>query len=230
MTDETPNNEETITTPAEPSWWIADGVPGTGDRPEWLESKFKNVAHLAESYKELEKRVGYVPEDYDLNKSKYLDPDYAPFQELKELAKEKRVPKEVMDKMLESIDKYMDEFSVDANEEVQKLGDNAKERLTKLNNWAKANLSQESFDALTGSIRTAEGLKALEELRGRMMENNTTVPNGNEGSESNGITLQQVRDELTTNLEKYKTDPKYRAELQQRMELASKGSDYVEKR
>lgn len=230
MTDETPNNEETTTPATEPTWWIAEGLPGSGDRPEWLESKFKNVAHLAESYKELEKRVGYVPEEYDLNKSKYLDPDYAPFQELKDLAKEKRVPKEVMDKMMDSIDKYMDEFSIDASEEVQKLGENAKERLTKLNNWAKANLSQESFDALTGSIRTAEGLKALEELRGRMMENNTTVPNGNEGSESNGVTLEQVRAELTTNLQKYKDDPKYRAELQQRMELASKGSDYVEKR
>jgi hypothetical protein len=232
MTDETPNNEATNNegTAPEPTWWIDDKTPGSGDRPAWLESKFKNVAHLAESYKEMEKRVGYVPEEYDLSKSRYLDPDYVPFQELKELAKEKRVPQEVMDKMLESIDKYMDEFSINETEEVQKLGDNAKDRLTTLNNWAKANLSQESFEALTGSVRTAEALKALEELRGKMMENNTAVPNGNEDSQSNGVTLEQVQAELTTNLQKYKEDPKYRAELQQRMELASKGSSYVEKR
>lgn len=229
MTVEENSNLETK--PEEPSWWITDGVPGVGARPDWLEPKFKNVAHLAESYKEMEKRVGHVPEEYDLSHSKYIDPDYEPFQELKALAKDKRVPKEVMDKMIDSVDKYMDEFSTNFEEEVAKLGDNAKERITTLNNWAKANFSEESFKALTGSLRTAEGIKAMEEIRGKTMSNNTVVPNGNDGSANSTPSVEDVTTELTNNLQKYKDDPKYRKDLQARMELASRGNpNFIEKR
>src|SRR5258706_8354397 len=142
-----PNNQ----TAEAPKWYIDDGVPGSGERPSWLNEKFKSTADLAKSYHELEKKVGTVPDDYDFSKSKYLDPDYVPFHELKQIAKEKRVPQEVIDKMLESVDKYMDEFSTNDKEEIDKLGPNALDRLTTLNNWAKANLSQDSFEALTGN-------------------------------------------------------------------------------
>jgi hypothetical protein len=232
MTDETTTETtETATPPPAPDWFIAEGMPGTGPRPDWLEPKFKSVAHLAESYKEMEKRVGYVPEEYDLSKSKYIDPDYEPFQELKQLAKDKRVPKEVLDKMVESVDKYMDEFSTDWEEEVKRLGDNAKERVTKVDNWVKATVSKESYEALVASVKTAEGIKALEELRGKAMSENTQVPGGNEGASSASATVEQLTQELTNNLQKYKDDPKYRDDLRARIEIASKGNpNFVEKR
>jgi len=224
------NGEPPVTPTDEPKWWIDDKTPGVGDRPDWLGQNFKNAAHLAESYKELEKKLGYVPDDYDLSKSKFIDDAYEPFQELKALAKEKRVPREVMDKMVESFDKYLDEFSNNDEEEMTKFGDNAKERLTTLNNWAKANLSQASFDALTGTLRTADSLKALEEIRGKMMSTNTVVPGGNETALTNQPTLEDVTAEMTKNLQQYKTDPKYRAELQGRLALAAKGNtSFVDK-
>jgi len=207
-----------------PSWYLDDNMPGTGPRPNWLPDKFKSVAELAKSNSELEKKLGTVPDDYDFSKSKYLDQDYVPFQELKNLAKEKRVPQDVMDKMIDSIDKYMDEFSTDEKEEVKKLGDNAKERLTTLQNWAKANLSDASFKALAGNLRTAESIKALEELRGRMMSNTPQVPNGNDGAVHNAASLEDIKIELANNLEKYKTDPNYRKDLSARLEVAAKNT------
>ncbi len=39
-------------------WDHAEGVPGEGDRPEWLGTKFKSVASQAEAYGELEKKIG----------------------------------------------------------------------------------------------------------------------------------------------------------------------------
>lgn len=207
-----------------PNWYIDDGRPGVGERPSWLNEKFKTAADLAKSYSELEKRVGVVPDEYDFSKSRYLDPDYVPFEELKQFAKDKRVPQEFMDKMLESIDKYMDEFNIDDNEEINKLGENAQDRLVTLNNWAKANLSNEAYEALTSNLRTAESVKALEELRNKMMSTNIQIPNGNTGAISNNASLEDIKLELSNNLHKYKTDANYRKDLSSRLEIAAKNA------
>lgn len=236
MTIETPNSDTTgsnnSTPPPDdntPKWWIDEGVPGIGERPTWLGEKFKSVADLAKSQLEMEKRLGSPAEAYDFSKSKYLDPEYAPFQELQEFAKSKRVPAEVMDKVLESVDKYMSEFSTDFAEEAQKLGENAKERLTILNNWAKANLSEDSFYALTGQLTTAESIKALEEIRNKMMSNAANVPPGNDDGGKGVSSLEELQAELNNNLDKYKTDPKYRAELKGKIEAAARQSSFVDK-
>lgn len=219
--EQTPNETPP---PETPSWFIDEGIPGVGERPAWLADKFKTVADLGKSYSELEKKVGVAPEDYDFSKSKYLDPDYVPFQELKQVAKDKRVPQDVIDKMLESVDKYMDEFSTNDEDEIKKLGDNAQERLTTLNNWAKANLSKDSYEALTSNLRNAESVRALEELRGKMMSNNPHVPNGNDGATHNVATLEDIKMELSNNLGKYKTDVAYRNDIQKRLEIAAKNA------
>lgn len=222
---------EVVTTPVIPSWYIDEGIPGVGDRPTWLNEKFKTTADLAKSYSELEKKVSMPPEDYEFNRSKHLDPDYVPFQELQQLAKERRVPKEVMDKMLDSIDSYMDEFSTDENEEIKKLGDNAQERLVTLDNWAKANMSKDSYLALKSNLRNAESIKALEELRGKMMSTTPHVPNGNDGATHNNATIEDLKLEMQTNLAKYKSDVNYRKDLQGRIEMAAKANPtgYVDK-
>ena len=94
------------TTTETPSWYLDEGIAGQGPRPAWLPDKYKSVADLAKSNAELEKKLGTAPDDYDFAKSRYLDPDYVPFQELKQVAKDKRVPQEVIDKMIDSVDIY----------------------------------------------------------------------------------------------------------------------------
>lgn len=211
------------------AWFIDEGIPGTGERPTWLPDKFKTVADLSKSYTELEKRVGTVPESYDFTKSKFLDPDYVPFQDLQSFAKEKRVPQEFIDKMLESVDKYMDEFSIDPNEEIKKLGENGRDRVVVLDNWAKANLSKDSYEALTRSLTNAESIKALDELRGKMMSGTPQVPSDN-GTVATGASLDDIKMELANNLGKYKTDESYRKDLQKRLEVAAKNAPgYVDK-
>jgi len=234
MSEPLPNDTNDPIVPSDkpaPSWWISEDQPGAGDRPEWLSEKFKTVKDMATSYVELEKKVVLEapPEDYDLSNSRYLDGDFESFKDLKALAKEKRVPQVVIDKMLESVDKYMDEFSTDFKAEAEKLGPDGKERLEVLDNWTKGLLDNESYEALTSRITSAESIKALEQLRGKMMENSTTIPSGNDSASSNTIDMADVQSELNANLEKYKTDPHYRRELQKKMEVASKGSNFVDK-
>ena len=220
MTDET--NQE-------PSWFIDEGIPGVGERPSWLPEKYKTLAAMAKHTSELEKRLGTVPDNYDITKSKFLDPDYVPFQDLLNIAKEKRVPQEFLDKMIESVDKYVDEFRIDTDEELKRLGDNGKERVQLLDNWAKANLSKEAYEGLTNSLNNAHAIKALEELRGKMMSNTPIVPN-NEGNVHGSASLDDLKMELQTNLQKFKDDPKYRSDLQKRLEVAAKNTTgYVDK-
>jgi hypothetical protein len=221
---------KTPETPIEPKWYLDENTALAGDRPVWMPEKFKTVADLARSNLELEKRLGAAPEEYDFSKSRYLDPDYVPFEEFRQVAKDKRVPQEVIDKMLESVDKYMDEFSIDANEEIKKLGDNAIDRLTTLNNWAKANLSNNAYEALTSHLRSAESIQALEELRNKMMSNTTQIPNGNQGAVVNPASVDDIKMEISNNLSKYKTDAAYRKDVQSRLEVAVKNAGgYIDK-
>lgn len=203
----------------EPAWWLDDNTPGVGDRPEWLPSQFKKASDVAKSYAELQKRFGEAPNEYSWEAGKgWVEPDYEPFQELASFAKSKRVPQEVMDKMLTTVGKYLDEFGVDYEAEKASLGENADQRLEVLNNWAKANLSENGFYALTSNLRTADAVLALEELRSKMLGQNTMIP-GNEQAQSDGVySMEDLHAELQQNIDKYKKDPRYRREITEKIE------------
>jgi len=216
---------------SDPSWWLSEGVPGEGSRPKWLNEKFKTVQDMATSYGELEKKVvtEAAPDEYDFSKSKFLDGSSDSFDAFKEMAKNKRVSQEVIDQMIDSVDKYMDSFSTDFKAEAEKLGPDGKQRLEVLDNWTKELLSKENYEALTLGMNSAGSIKALEQLRGKMMENKTTIPNGNDASSSAAPDLADVQAELSANLDKYKSDPAYRKEISRKIELASKDSNFVDK-
>jgi hypothetical protein len=203
----------------EPAWWLDDNTPGVGERPDWLPAQFKKASDVAKSYAELQKRFGEAPSEYSWEAGKgWVEPDYEPFQELAQYAKSKRVPQDVMDKMLSSVGKYLDEFGVDYEAEKAALGDDADQRLDVLNNWAKSNLSENAFFALTSNLRTADSVMALEELRSKMLGQNTMIP-GNQQSQSDGVlTLDDLQAELTNNIQKYKSDPRYRREITEKIE------------
>lgn len=211
---ESPQVESSLTTQSTPAWWIDENTPGVGERPNFFPEKYKTVADIVKAHKELEQRLGAAPSQYDFSKGQsWIEPNYEPFHEMAEFAKSKHVPQDVMDKMLETVGTYLDEFKVDIKEEKSKLGENAQERLTKLNNWAKSNLSERSYNALTTGMRTAEAIEALEELRNRMMDNNTMVPGANNSSSNAGVTIEEYRSKLSENFQKYKEDPAFRKEM-----------------
>lgn len=202
-----------------PSWFWDENTPGSGERPQFLPEKYKSVADVAKAYKELEQRLGQAPKEYDFSKGEsWIEPDYEPFHQMADFAKQHHVPQTVMDKMLETVGLYLDEFKTDINEEKAKLGDNATERLQKLNNWAKSNLSEKAFMSLAASMRTAEQIEALEEIRSKMLSNSTMIPGGNAASTGGGPTLEEYRSELNANFAKYKTDPHYRKEMEKKLE------------
>ncbi len=207
-------------TPSEvPSWYWDENTPGHGERPQFLPEKYKSVADVAKAHKELETRLGSAPAEYDFSKGEaWIEPDYEPFIEMAEFAKSKHVSQEVMDKFLGTVGLYLEEFKTDINEEKAKLGENATERLQKLNNWAKSNLSEKSFNTLSAGMRTADAIEALEEIRNKMLGQTTLVPGSNGAANVGGPTLEEYRSELNSNFKKYKEDPAYRKEMERKLE------------
>lgn len=184
-----------------------------------MPTKYKSAADVAKAHAELEKRLGSAPAEYDFSKGEsWVEPDYEPFLEMAEFAKQNHVRQTVMDKMLETVGLYLDEFRTDLSEEKAKLGEKASERLQVLNNWAKSNLSEKAFQVLSGSMQTAEAIEALEEIREKMLTNNTLVPSHNSATASTGMTIEEYRSELNANYAKYKEDPHYRKEMERKLE------------
>jgi hypothetical protein len=214
--------ESTTPETVEAKWWLDANTPGNGDRPAWLPEKYKSAEEVAKAYKELESRLGRAPAEYDFSKGEsWMEFDYEPFKEMADYAKSKHVPQDVMDKMLETVGMYLDEFKQDYAEEKARLGENADERLRVLNNWASTNLSEKAYKSLTANMRTAEAIEALEEIRIKMLENTVRVPTGNEDLNTSPITLASVQQELHENFEKYKSDPLYREQLSKKFEIAA---------
>lgn len=215
-----PQAGETETSSSDvPAWFWDDNTPGTGDRPAWLPSKYKSAADVGKAYAELEKRLGQAPNEYDFSKGEsWIEPEYEPFHQLADFAKQNHVPQTVMDKMLETVGLYLDEFKSDITEEKAKLGEKAGERLQLLNNWAKSNLSEKAFNTLSGHMRTAEAIEALEEIREKMLNQNTMVPGNNNTGTGGAFTIEEYRSELHANYAKYKTDSHYRQEMDRKLE------------
>lgn len=213
----------------EPTWWWDKATPGQGERPDWLPEKYKSAEDTARAFKELEKRLGGAPEQYDWSKgSGWVDPDYQPFHDMAAFAKSKHVPQEVMDNMLDTVGKYLDEFNINYDEEKAALGENAEERLRVLNNWAKSNFSEDTYRSLTSNLRTADAVKAIEEMRTKMIESNTTIPTGNEVSQPT-YTMEEIQKEMTDNIETYKKDPAFRKQIQQKISAIANQTAYVDK-
>tara|TARA_R110000850_G_scaffold212078_1_gene337820 strand:+ start:3701 stop:4393 length:693 start_codon:yes stop_codon:yes gene_type:complete len=212
-TEEVVNDNPESQESAEPSWWWDKSNPGVGDRPDWLPEKYKSAEDTAKAFKELEKRLGSAPDKYDWSKGKgWVDEEYEPFQKMAEFAKSNHVPQVVMDNMLESVGTYLDEFNTDYTAEKEALGENAENRLNTIDNWAKANFSEETHKALISNLRTAGDVKAIEEMRSKMVDGMTTIPTGNETAPT-AMTVKEIQAEMLQNYDKYKIDEGYRAEI-----------------
>lgn len=211
---------------SEPSWWLDENTPGVGERPTWLPEKFKSAKDVANSFQELEKKMGAgAPTEYDFGEyGEDFDKDHEAFKELQAFAKEKRVPQEVMTKMLESVSKYGKSFIPDAAAERAKIGQDADRRIEVLDNWAKANLSEKSYKALAANLRDADSILAFEEVRAKMINSNSpSIPSGSDLNTAAVESVADVKGELEdpATFKKYQENEKFRSDWKRRLEKAA---------
>lgn len=203
------------------TWQLDDNTAIEGERPAWLPEKYKTAEELAKAYKSLQDRMGQAPSEYEI-KSENLDAEFEPLKDALKLAKSKSVPQEVVSSITEAVDKYIDSFKIDYQAEREKLGADHEDQINILNNWAKTTLSKESYSALFDSLKTAEAFKAIQEIRGIIMSNQSDVPAGNANSTSGQMSSADVQAEISANINKYRDDISYRRQLKEKLETALK--------
>lgn len=164
---------------------VADAITRPENVPEkfWNdETKTTNNDAVLESYNHLSSKFGAFtgsPEAYEYTLSEQLtengveiaadDPLIASFNEL---AKEANMSGEMANKLVNMfIESEYAKSGVDQEaesarqtEEMGKLGDNATQRISNIENWAKANLTPEQAIGLQDAATSAAGVQAIEAL------------------------------------------------------------------
>lgn len=160
-----------------------------------------NLEALASSYNALEKKLGSrtdelskqvrediekerlaaTPENYKIelkdlpeNVSIDVSDDMPIVQWWKETAKQAGLNQEQFDQGVNMFVQNAIASLPDPVEEMQKLGDSAKERVEAAELWSKKNLSPETYKTISSIASTAEGVEAIEELM--KLTQNSPIP------------------------------------------------------
>lgn len=177
------------TTAANQDWFYADGVKGTGARPEFFKAdKYKTLAEQARAYGEAEKKIGELttqlkgvkpaeaPAEYKMPDAAELGGDFEwktddpILTKAFEVAKKHKLSQETFaelakEVMVPIIRNYE---LIDIADEKARMGERADERLTGLLDWSKRNLSEDQFAAVNAVLgkwsRPHEVFGALETL------------------------------------------------------------------
>ena len=217
---------------ADPKWYLADGVPGNGDAPEWFRNdKYANLFEQARAYPELEKRFGAfvgAPTDgvYQVNVPEGVpvefDHEHPLFQELTEWGKSNQFSQKAFDGLIDMFARYEASLVPDMGQIKQQIGENADSRLNAVNQWIKSSLGEDGYNAYRMALtkeNAADVFKTFEATMRLSRQVNAPKPGDdvpgagkNELEEINAMQLK--RNEKGQRL--YEIDSKYREEVEQR--------------
>ena len=162
---------DTLLDNAEPTlnegeYFLAEGIKGAGETPEWYKSdKYQSVAEQAKAYTELEKKFGGfkgAPKD-GYTAPEGVESDDALLTELTEFAKDTNMSDEAFGRaweLLSAQEQAVEEVTQEM--EMQKLGDNATQRLKTVEKKIKNNLDAETYSAAQELVTTAESVALIE--------------------------------------------------------------------
>lgn len=213
---------ETEQAPVDNLWYYADGLPGTGEKPEYLDPKFKNLSEQAKSYKELEKRFGGfkgAPENYELQlpeeiSSKVaINPEDPLYQSIAATAKELNMSQDGFNKFVGAYaERIAEQNKVNYEKELSELGEDAPQRINVLTQWAANNFDKEEFQVIAKFATNASAIKLLEKMRSKMTASKIPADAAKEvvgvPYETKKLQLQQMVSD-----KRYKQDPSYRAQV-----------------
>lgn len=187
------------------AWFYADGVPGTGERPAFLDTKFKSLADQAKAYPELSKAQGKfgsyfgAPEkDYELKAPEGFEGQFnledPLLKEFLPLAKEMNLSQAAFDKLVghyvgktAGLAESVEERSARVAGE---LGENGAAIIT--DTWNRLQHSGMPADLVKGlddALGSAPAIRAIAWL----MESEVKLP-ANVGSGSDVVTREQARE------------------------------------
>lgn len=146
----------------------------TEDLVKQVQEDYENQrkSSVPESY---EVRLPEVPEDVEIT----VDPEQELVKSWQQICRDNGLSQEVFDQGVAAFVNNEIAGLPNLQEEMAKLGDNARERIEAADLWSKKYLSTDSYDAIANLASTAEGIKALEEImslsRSKPLPNTNTV-------------------------------------------------------
>ena len=215
--NDTQSDEITETTENPAEWFASEGVAGVGDKPEYFNSdKYKSVADQAAAYPELASKFGGftgAPDDYELSMPDGIEGEWAENDPMmgnfREWAKDNNLNQEGFTKLLHMyVQNDFENQSQDRGSELTVLGDNAKARLQNIDDYARANLSEDDYQGILQATTTAAGVKAVEALIAKTR--GFKIPNGNENLDT-GLSHADLRQKMAD--PRYQNDSEYRKEV-----------------
>lgn len=218
------------TPPAEGAkFQFADGVDGTGERPEWFNNtKYKTVSDQAKGYNELESKFGAftgAPEEgkYEIEG---MDLENSPLLKLTaEWGAENQLSNDGLASLIERVNGLaLEQIEQDATNAKEALGENADKRLNDLSQWGKNNLSPEEFEQFQGLAQTAGHVGVLEKLiaktkNSKLVKEDAIVKNDKSATEE----LQEMQLATDDKGNRLMDNPDYRKKYNAKKALLSKG-------
>jgi hypothetical protein len=208
------------------TWYFDEGIPGTGDRPDWLEPKYNKVTDQAKAYKEAERKLGTqgapAPDDYILDEYKELfDIESPHILDLKNKAKELRLSQDAFKALVDPFANYHKSLMPDTDKEIEKLGEHAQMKINTVNTWASNHLSDKSLETLGNISHTADIFNLMDEIRQLHSATQSKVPTNMQASGPvNIVTPEQIQQKIIDNYELYQKDSGFRTKLNQEMKIA----------
>jgi hypothetical protein len=158
-------------------WFLSEGVKGDGEPPEWFNAdKYKSVADQAKAQRELEKKLGGftgAPEKYELTLPEGVegefDPEHPILESFMEKARAANMSQETFNDLMHEFVKYeTEQNTVDLEHERKQLGPKADARISNVREFLQGNLDDEAFQALRGTMQSAQVVEAFESLMSRV--------------------------------------------------------------
>lgn len=211
------NSETTAKTGNDASWFYADDLPGEGERPEFLQEKYKSVADQAKAYNELSKKFGSfkgAPEEYDTSIPEMPDFKFEEgdpvLDEFLNMAKESNASQDFVTKALQQYVKAQQFYAPDPQEEMQKLGSNAQQEIKAVTDWAGQKLDQNEMQVLKDMITTADSFRVIQKIR-RAVTGQPEIAAVKSTQHEPKVNEREILEKIGS--EKYNTDPLYREEV-----------------
>ena len=144
----------------------------TEDLIKQVQEDYENQrkSSVPESY---EVRLPKVPEDVEIT----VDPEQELVKSWQQICRDNGLSQEVFDQGVAAFVNNEIAGLPNLQEEMAKLGDNARERIEAADLWSKKYLSTDAYDAIANLASTAEGVKALEEIMS--LSKSKPLPNTN---------------------------------------------------
>jgi len=226
------NNAEVSTSPDDMStespqsgWWYDDNVPGVGQKPEYLNSKYKTLAEQAKATNELHKMLvntSGAPDHYELGQYTDVIPSDDPaLIKFLGFAKNNRFSQDAVTEILGTFVEHVKSKEPDIDKEIAKLGENAAQKITTVQTWAENTFNQKTLDTISKISKNAEVIEFLDEMRQYSINLRSQPPGSNQAGEPFvKLTVKEVEQEMASNYDRYVKDAGYRKQIEAKFEQA----------